>query len=458
MVPSHNRGLLAAIIIAVCLRMLLPIASWAINGDTSRFHANDTAGYVTPARHLLESGDFATGNGPEIIRTPGYPLLLLPGLLSGQLEWVTVSLQALLGGLAVLLVFGLAHRLADDHRAALIAAGIYAIEPLSVIYSGVLLTETLFAVLILLFLRSMLAHLRTGGLSHLLLSSVLLSGASFVRPIAYPLLLVVGAFLLVRPFRPLAFRRRLLNASLFAAAGLMVVLPWQIRNGLRTDFYGLSAISAVSLFFYQGAAVRAALDEVPFYEMQERMGHAHPARYFSQHPEQLDWTAGQRYAYFRVEGFKAIAQHPLIYARIHLKGMVRSLVDPGAVDALKYLGLYPHSGGLLGIAVDQGLLQATRVLFQKHPLVIWLSLLLGAGLLVSYGLAILGFRMSPGGPFVPLLLLVPVYFVLLSGGPQSLGRFRHPTMPILAIFAGVGLSRVAAYVHRSRARSPSSHL
>jgi 4-amino-4-deoxy-L-arabinose transferase-like glycosyltransferase len=458
MVPSYNRGLAAAIIIAVCLRMLLPIASWALNGDTSRFHANDTAGYVTPARHLLESGDFATGDGTEIIRTPGYPLLLLPGLLFGQLEWVTVSLQAFLAGLSVLLVFGLAHTLADDHRTALIAAWIYAIEPLSVIYSGVLLTETLFAVLILLFLRSMLAHLRTGGLSHLLLSSAFLSGASFVRPIAYPLLLVVGAFLLIRPVRQLAFRRRLLNASLFAAAGLMIVLPWQIRNGLRTGFYGVSAISAISLYFYQGAAVRAAVDEVPFSEMQKHMGHAQPARYFSQHPGQLDWTAGQRYAYLRAEGIRAIAQHPLVYAQIHLKGMVRSLADPGAIDALKYLGLYPHSGGLLGIAVDQGLAQALRVLFQKHPLVIWLSLVLGAGLLVSYGLAILGIRAAPGGPFVPLLLLVAVYFVLLSGGPQSLGRFRHPAMPIVAIFAGMGLSGVAAFVHRSRTRSPSSHL
>jgi hypothetical protein len=39
-----------------------------------------------------------------------------------------------------------------------------------------------------------------------------------------------------------------------------------------------------------------------------------------------------------------------------------------------------------------------------------------------------------------LLITIVVYFAVLSGGPMATGRYRHPIMPIVCIFAGYALA------------------
>ncbi len=433
-----DRTLVIILAAALVGRVALPIVSCALNGDTSRFHANDTDSYLLPAAGLLEDGTLGRDGHPEVIRTPGYSLFLVPGLLLGSVDWVTVFLQALLGTLTVFLV----HRVTRSHfggtSAALFAAGICVLEPLSVVYCGMLLTETIFTTLLVLFLCAILQHLKSGHSACLLVAAVTLSACAYVRPIAYPLAAPVAAVLLLPYAGLVGLRQRALRALLFLAVVAGLVSPWQIRNGVTTGYYGLSAISAISLYFYQGAAVRSVTEGVPFYRMQQEMGHADPDRYFTQHPDQRGWDAGRRYAYFQRRGLGLIAQHPATYAAIHLKGVARAVLDPGAVDVLKYLGLYPSSGGLLGVAVDRGLLAALSQASRDAPLALWTSLSFGLLLMAAYALAVLGFWRSPRGVPRLMIVLLVVYFVTLSGGPQSLGRFRHPIMPVIAMLAGAG--------------------
>ena len=181
-----DRTLVIILAAALVGRVALPIVSCALNGDTSRFHANDTDSYLLPAAGLLEDGTLGRDGHPEVIRTPGYSLFLVPGLLLGSVDWVTVFLQALLGTLTVFLV----HRVTRSHfggtSAALFAAGICVLEPLSVVYCGMLLTETIFTTLLVLFLCAILQHLKSGHSACLLVAAVTLSACAYVRPDRLP--------------------------------------------------------------------------------------------------------------------------------------------------------------------------------------------------------------------------------------------------------------------------------
>src|SRR5438477_10677527 len=148
---SHVTGqaLPKILVIAVSVRVLFAASAWLVARDPTVFHSPDTITYVAPAQGILSSGTFSVRGEPEIARTPGYPLFLVPGLLLGQLEAVTITLQIGLSALTVWGVFVLARRLfPQDRRTASIAAMLYALEPLSVIYSSILLTESLFTALV----------------------------------------------------------------------------------------------------------------------------------------------------------------------------------------------------------------------------------------------------------------------------------------------------------------------
>lgn len=118
--------------------------------NPAAFTAPDTRTCGGPATELLHHGTFTTQGRPEVFRTPGYPLLLLPGLGTGQLTAVTIAIQIALSLLTVAGVFALALAVTvtENARAAAAAAGVYAVEPLSVEYASLLLTETLFTALL----------------------------------------------------------------------------------------------------------------------------------------------------------------------------------------------------------------------------------------------------------------------------------------------------------------------
>ena len=148
---SINYPLWTILIVAFLLRSALPLSAWLLNHDPNVFFSSDTKGYICPAESLITNGTFSCEGRPEILRTPGYPLLLFPGLLLGRFEAFTIGLQIIFNVVTVLLVYKTSLVVFDNHKAALLASVLYAIEPLSITYCCYLLTETLFTFFIMLF-------------------------------------------------------------------------------------------------------------------------------------------------------------------------------------------------------------------------------------------------------------------------------------------------------------------
>lgn len=448
------------LVLALAVRAALPLAVFWATGDLSTCHARDTSGYLGPVVELLANGRFQTQDHPEILRTPGYSLFLVPGVLLGHLEAVTVALQIACSGLTVLLVWKSAPLLTDRPGAGPAAALLYALEPLSVIYASKLLSETLFTALLILSLYLLLRYLRDRSTPVLAGAGAALSAAVYVRPVGYLLPVLVFAVLLARWWRCRASGRRpLWQALLFLGLCASALGAWQARNAVVAGYRGFAAVPAVNAYFYYGAAVLAAEEGVPYYAMQERLGYRNDEVYLARHPEQRGWSQAERYRFLGREGTRLVLSRPLLCARICLRGLGRTVLDPGGVELLRLFRWYPESGGMLGAIVDRGLTATVADAVVRRPEVGWVTL--GTGLplgicLVLAVIALLGPGRLQGTPVV-LLVAGAGYLLLASAGPLALDRFRHPVMPILCLLAGHAAPAVTAAL-RARWSGPQSRV
>jgi len=427
--------LAAPVIVAAALRLTLLIATLLRTG-TSIITSGDTASYLEPGRNLLLHGRFITGALPEIDRTPGYPLFLaiasMPGVRAAALA------QVLLSAFTVLLVWRLARAVFDEDRIALAAAWLFAFDPVSTIYSVRLLPETLYLALLLLSLERMVIFLRGGSLRALAVSGLWLAAATFVRPVSYYLPIALALGLLVVLARVPGLRWKA------PAVLLLSILPWlaiwQTRNFLETGFGGFSSIVARNLYFYQASEVAARVEHRSFAEEQSVFGYPDEQAYFARHPEQADWSQARRVAFMASAARRILRAHPGTYLKVHLEGMAVVALTPCAADLLRLVDAYPVDGPKN--VVNEGPLRSAQRVARMHP---WQAVLMAAlefVLLGYYLLAACGMLSGCARREVLWLLLgVSLYFLVVSGGAQAVGRYRLPVMPAVWVFAAAGLPR-----------------
>jgi Gpi18-like mannosyltransferase len=193
--------------LAIFLRALLPISAYLYTRDPTIFHTADSASYIVPARELIASHRFFSDGSPQAavwntpvvpapdtVRTPGYPLLLTIGLMSNRLEVVTIAIQTLLSCFTVYIVYRTTVLLFESERLALIAAALYAIEPLSILFSSLLATETFFTAILMVGVYYLVRYLRRHSLVDLLVSGTALAACVYIRPAGYfvPMIVATG--------------------------------------------------------------------------------------------------------------------------------------------------------------------------------------------------------------------------------------------------------------------------
>jgi 4-amino-4-deoxy-L-arabinose transferase-like glycosyltransferase len=436
-----RRDLWTILAIAALVRVFFALAAWLATKDLLVFHYYDTLSYLYPAYEMSRRGGFAVDGVPELIRTPGYPLFLLPGFWLGAPEVTTVVLQIALSVATVAGVFTLARQLFTDRRIAIAAALLYALEPLSVEYSAKLMTETLFSFGVVWALVGLTDYVRRGRVVSLAASAALLAGAIYVRPAGY--YLPFGLFALLAGIAAFARRwDRVAHAALGAGVVIALIAPWHLRNR-ALEFRGFSAITAVNMYFYNAAALRTGRNGMSFAATQLSMGYPNDTTFLAIHPEQKEWSPGRRFEWLAAEGRREVLAEWPRFLGLHVAGMARVLVDPGVIDPLKMLGLYPDHGGLRNVVLSRGLFRGFVYLLRENALAFGLLFVFGAVLAATYWLAFQGARGGPGlrDSAMLLVLATTAYLVVITGGPVGVSRFRHPVMPFLCVLAAAGLVR-----------------
>ena len=433
---NPKNRLISLLALLVCIRVLFAVVIWSINGQSGFFHP-DSAYYIEVARNMLH-GSFSVAGIPEIFRTPGYPALLIPAIAFHHVVSIALIENFLLCAVSAWFIWKIVGELLPESNAAFWAVLLYCFEPMGILFSEKIGTETLFTTVLLLFVWIFLRYLREPGFQNLILAALILGCATYVRPVTMYQPLWLAPVLFFFP-RSLPRMQSTVRTGAFLIMFALSLAPWVIRNAVVADYKGFSSTGDSDLYFYCAAAVQAQLEHKNLVQEQNEMGYNSQQRYLALHPEQRSWSPGQSARFFRVAAKNVLLRNPGTYAALHGRGCLIVMFDPGATELMKIVRLYPEFGGLLSRALTEGLIRTTLWLIREYPVSAVLLLLLGAVLAMYYIFAIAGLRQAPFDAGFVLVALF-FYFVLISGLPGAVVRYRVPIMPLVCICAGIGIA------------------
>ena len=445
------------IVVAIFLAALaLRLAVFAyISHEPRKYFTYDSSGYDRRATNLLDHGVFAGEKAapftPDLGRTPGYPVIMaVVYAVIGHQPAGVVLLQILAGALTAVLTYVLVRELQLSRHVGGIAAAIVALDPVSVMTSNRLLTETIFTTLIVAAMWMLARYWQTERLRWIAISAVILAGAALTRPISQFLPLAVAPLIVLaaRTSR----RHAQIATALFLVLSLTLTYSWAYRNYRETGVATLSSISDTNLIYYRARAVLAASEgksqDRAWAELEERIDRRAAAEGLS---------PAETIALERREAIRILAEHPLLTIEMLLKGVARIFADPGYTISCTLLDrnsteyqCFPGRSTMNepGV-VDRALGKVGQMSLVQQGALLGSILLLG----VLYTTAILGvlqLARDHQWRVLGLLMIVIAYFTLLSAGAEANGRFRIPMIPFLAVLAGVGIEWVLAVVRSRR--------
>ncbi|MBN2144780.1 MAG: glycosyltransferase family 39 protein [Candidatus Aureabacteria bacterium] len=443
-----NRILLGTgvILFSLILKILLFIMGLkAEQSGFSPFYSPDSQSYLTASLSLEKNHSFYASSSPEIFRTPGYPLFLYLIKQIHHSSHTIILIQILISLLSLYLLFCIVSKFISE-KAAFISSVLYCLDPLSNLYTLKIMPETLFTFFILFFLQTILLAGKTNQYRHYLLAGILAAMASYIRPLAQFLILIPcfqSIFLIMKkhPVRP----RLWINYLIMIGSFYVCIFPWQWRNYKKADYFGMSTVTAVNLYFYRAAAVLAEVKGIDYYSMRKEMGAYDSSIVIEKNPELKNASSGKIASFIEKEGKNIIFGHLKTYLKIHWQGIIRILLDPGSAEFLKYFGLYKEGSGLLGQCISHGVLTALTDLFKTNPILFWLTLFSSPWnfFLAAFTIWFLIKKEFPFEIRVMVLLFI-LYFLILSGGPEATGRFRIPILPVMTMAAGAFLDIMGA--------------
>jgi 4-amino-4-deoxy-L-arabinose transferase-like glycosyltransferase len=220
---------------------MAPRAAWVAYNDRLPEGFNDPSIYFIHGETIANGDGYQNFDGESTAYYPvGYPATVGGLMKAGDIfgwERSALSVKMLngvLGAITTVLLFLLATRVAG--RSVGVATGLlHAIFPSQVFYTGVVLSEVLFTMLLVasLLVLAWRPWSREGmPYPQLFAAGLLLSAATMTRGITLlvPLLLLGVWFFYMRS------RRRALLQTLVVFAGIAVlIVPWAVRNSLALD-------------------------------------------------------------------------------------------------------------------------------------------------------------------------------------------------------------------------------
>jgi hypothetical protein len=216
-----------------------------------------------------ESPPLIDGLIPEALRTPGYPAYLAAVQAVGLPLGAALALQCLMSAAVVLMAYVAANQLFRSRAAGLAAAAILAVHPGDVVGPNLLLTETLFGLLLLAGVVCVLSGLNRARLWPVWVGGLALGAATLVRPVGLLVAPALGLWLVLR-------RRDRWGAWAAAALVAAAMLPaglWAARNaraGLGATLSNVATIhlakTAAFMDMRADGAIRYPQDYYPRYQ------------------------------------------------------------------------------------------------------------------------------------------------------------------------------------------------
>ncbi|MCX7047035.1 MAG: glycosyltransferase family 39 protein [Candidatus Sumerlaeota bacterium] len=431
----RNHPLAAILIVAAALRLGV---FFFFATDARLFYEPDTPGYWNSALALLKQGTFLQspdpGAAPETFRTPGYPAFMAGVFaLFGQRAAAVILIQIALALATIYLTYWLAAR-AFHPYAGLWAAALVALDPTHIYHNNLLLTETLYAFLLVAGIYCLWKFTEDGNWALPALSGLLIAASVLARPFGVFVWVGVIIFLVVALARK---PPRLIVALLvWGVAYGAPVGAWMLRNQKIAGAASVATIGGYNLLESRAASVRMLESGMSFEEAKNDL--YRELQKLEQASQGKRWTEGQRQEEAAQLAKRIILEHPGLFAWAAVKSFFA--LHFGA-NAAFYQALFHRR-------TELGPLPA----WEKPVFGIW-AVAQWAALSAVYALGLIGlvwtWRSRSWKQFSLFLFLTLYPAVLLIGACTAHSRYRMSSDPYFAALAGAG---IAAFAFRLRLR------
>ncbi|MCB9493213.1 MAG: glycosyltransferase family 39 protein [Epsilonproteobacteria bacterium] len=252
MESREKKVLLGLFCFAFIVRLLFFFAFLADNPCKLTF---DSGHYHNLALSLIDGQGLSNADGsPQFYRLPGYPIFLaLCYGLFGVNPDVALFIQMLLASLIPVLIFMLTRLIFPrTFWCAALASVLASLHLGLVLFSGLVMTETLFELFFLFFVYVTTKKIYEPQLpdKYFLYAGLSLGAAGIIRPVGQYLIPLALAVVFLFYDRPM---REVLKAKAWLGAGaLAMVGPWLLRNFLLTGYLFFSTLPGPH-FFNHGA-------------------------------------------------------------------------------------------------------------------------------------------------------------------------------------------------------------
>ena len=295
--------------------------------------------------------------------------------------------------------------------------------PAQFIYANLVMSEILFQSCLIWAFFFLIRFEKRGQSGDLLVYNLLLVAGMLTKPVLYlfwaPNLLICLYF---------ALKKRQLKVSALGLIPLLAVLTWSGFNYQRTGYFHYSSISGINLLHYN---TYYTLVDVYGVERADSM----LAEIEAEVAVAPDFASQE--AVLRSRSTALLAQHPVAYAGLHLKGMVNFFLDPGRFDLYHFFGWERADfQGLLYFWSRDGYRGVVRF-FRIQPVfpLILMSLIFLWNLITTFTLLFFFFRSDLPWWF-RISLVIAVGYICFATGPLGASRFKVPVYPFLVVAWG----------------------
>lgn len=425
------------------------------------FIYGDTPGYVEPASNLVGGKGYSVNYSgtlyPDTTRPPGYPILIAASLHLFGSFLPLIALQIILAGIIPLLGYALVSRLFQDRILALIVAWFFALEPIMVIISTALLSETVFmavflSALVLFF--SALSENNTNRTLKLTLAGLLFSYAALVRPVGLYILPVVALYAFYFLWKIQLPKKQLaVSAAIFILACAIPAGAWMTRNKVVADSFTLTSLTGIVSYFRFGVSI-IAVETGQNYDLvrQELTAKA-------QKDIGGELRGARNIGYYQRETLKIIREHFGAFIKLVTLGTFHLFTHDGYFDAVQRIVPDlnpPRSSAQITLLAHGEFAQLAEIAkkFLAWPWVIfvvarllWMAVFLSA----VYGFIMLWSKKLVPRPLLLFLVTLTILFTIpsLTLGLAVEARIRMPINIFLISFAFYGVRYLGSRVYAS---------
>lgn len=424
--------------LALRLTVFFILQPWTEQGR-EKILRGDANGYHHLAVEIKEQGTFgATSPFLSALRTPGYPgFIAFWYLFFGTRPWLVILVQIALDTILIATIFWFVKEILNQ-TVALIAALLYALDPLAIQYTNVLLSDSLFVFFIFISYVFLWKFLKEQKYKHLVLSAILIGIACYVRPIGLYLIIPNSLFLLFFVVKKrLQFKPIVSYMFLFG----LILLPWMTRNYHKHDHFFFSTSGNFNLLILYASDVEAEAKNVSTVKLKQEYRKELSTKF----PNVTNENIYDLHQQYKQKAFSIFLTYHGALIKSYVRGIVDMFFSVNRGFGEMIIGKEKKIPYDAFVMLKQNGLTGLKIILIDYP--ISTTFYAGSMLLwffLTYITTLLGFHQLIINKKWPLLLfiLIPIIYFFLITGQAGNGRFKLPIIPFYLILSAIGLQRI----------------